>query len=237
MTGVDYGCQDVARRYAEGRTLSDHVLARRHQAVCPFGPTRPRTRVLDACPRWRPCDVVALKRSAAVIGDDGRTPPNGSMWWAGVGSGSRSGRRRWTWPGCRRWCTTSADLDACARELRRVVADVGVVLIRACSRTSARPPACGSCRAGSARCPLSRPRRGSRLRWADTASGPSGGSRWKIAVRWRVGSLAITPWRCSRAVVREGHVFLDLSLSASCLLMGRAQGPVLPRLRVGVVSA
>lgn len=142
MSVVDYASADVARRYAGGRELRDEVLDGWGVAVRGFLPARTeRYRVLDvgagtgifarAWPSWLPCEVVALEPSAAM-----RT----EMVTAGMPPGVRVMAGRAEQPPLRAgsvdvaWLSAVVhhlpDLDACARELRRVVINGGVVLIR-----------------------------------------------------------------------------------------------------------
>jgi ubiquinone/menaquinone biosynthesis C-methylase UbiE len=81
---VDYGRQDVAEGYGQGRALGDDVLARWRNAVDPFLPDRPTLCVLDvgagtgifsrAWPKWHPCTVIALEPSPAMRAEMVRNP-------------------------------------------------------------------------------------------------------------------------------------------------------------------
>lgn len=142
MSVVDYDNEDVARRYAGGRVLRDDVLDAWGAAVRKFVPERGRpVRVLDvgagtgifarAWPSWADCRVVALEPSPAMRAE---------MVAAGLGTHTHvvAGRgEHLPLPGRRvdvAWLSAVVhhfvDLAACARELRRVVVDDGVVLIR-----------------------------------------------------------------------------------------------------------
>lgn len=142
MSVVDYGSRDVARRYADSRALGDAVLDEWGVAARQFTQARSRgCRVLDVgagtgifartWPSWLPCEVVALEPSAAMRAE---------MTTAGMPPGVRVLAGRAEQLPLRAgsvdvaWLSAVvhhlADLDACARDLRRVVIDGGVVLIR-----------------------------------------------------------------------------------------------------------
>ena len=152
MVGVDYARGDVAHRYASARALSDEVLEGWRIAVAQFAPPGPRRqRVLDvgagtgifarAWARWRPCEVIALEPSAAMRSE---------MVAAGLpddvhlvaGYGERLPLHVASIHIA--WLSTVVhhldSVDECASELRRVVTDDGVVLIRGLFSDSSAPP-------------------------------------------------------------------------------------------------
>jgi SAM-dependent methyltransferase len=141
MVSVDYGDRTVAKQYVRGRALEPGVLANWRAAVAPFLPARRSLRVLDlgagsgifarAWPAWCPCQVVALEpaagmRSELVAGG----LPKGVVVVAG--HGERIPLRDASVNVA--WLSTVlhhlSDPDSCARELHRIVADQGIVLIR-----------------------------------------------------------------------------------------------------------
>lgn len=152
MSVVNYGSRDVARRYAGGRALGDEVLDGWRVAVRRFTPVRTEPyRVLDvgagtgifarAWPSWLPCEVVALEPSAAMRAE---------MVAAGLPRGVRVIAGRAEHLPLRAgsvdaaWLSAVvhhlADLDACARDLRRVVINGGVLLIRGLFADAEAPP-------------------------------------------------------------------------------------------------
>jgi ubiquinone/menaquinone biosynthesis C-methylase UbiE len=152
VVGVDYGSRDVAHRYAGGRALNDDVLEGWHAAVSQFAPPeRSGQRVLDvgagsgifarAWPRWRQCEVVALEPAAAMRLEivAGGLPEHVHIV---AGRGERLPLQRASIHIA--WLSTVvhhlASLDECASELRRVLTDDGVVLIRGLFADSGAPP-------------------------------------------------------------------------------------------------
>lgn len=153
MPVVDYGSRDVARRYASHRALGEDVLERWGVVVRRFitPPYAQPCRVLDvgagtgifarAWPRWVPCEVVALEPSVTMRAE---------MVAAGIPAGVRVIAGRGECLPLRAatvdvaWLSAVvhhlAELDACARELRRVIADDGVVLIRGLLADRGAPP-------------------------------------------------------------------------------------------------
>ena len=141
MEPVDYASHEVAHRYAHGRDLSDAVLDRWQAAVDQFAPPRTGDRVVDvgagtgiftrAWSRWRQCAVVAVEPSLAMraqLIDAG--VPDGAHVVGGRGEALpiRSGSVTIAWLSAVVHHLDS--LDACGRELRRILTDDGVVLIR-----------------------------------------------------------------------------------------------------------
>lgn len=141
MPGVEYQHAEVARRYAQGRTLPDDVLDRWGAAVRPHLPPRPWIRVLDvgagtgifarAWPAWAPCAVVAVEPAAGMRTELAAAATGGPVR-AVAGAAEQVPLRRGSVDVV--WLSTVvhhlADLPACAAEVRRVLAADGVVLVR-----------------------------------------------------------------------------------------------------------
>jgi ubiquinone/menaquinone biosynthesis C-methylase UbiE len=149
VTGVDYGSAQVARAYAAGRALSDPVLAAWGQAVQGLLPRRAGLVVADlgagtgifaeAWPAWAPgCRVIAVEPSAAMR----QRMPEAVRARAVGGRAEALPLRAGTVDVA--WLSTvihHTDLAACGREVDRVVAGDGVVLVRGLFADLGRPSA------------------------------------------------------------------------------------------------
>jgi SAM-dependent methyltransferase len=141
MVSVDYGDRTVARQYERGRALEPEVLSSWRAAVVPFLPARRWLRVMDlgagsgifarAWPAWRACGVVAVEPAAGMLSEliSGGLPEAVVVVAA---HGERIPLRDASVDVA--WLSTVLhhlrDPYACARELRRLLIEDGVVLVR-----------------------------------------------------------------------------------------------------------
>jgi SAM-dependent methyltransferase len=141
VPSVDYRSSEVARRYARSRALPDEALVRWAAAVGRLLPGDRSLVVLDvgagtgifarAWPQWCACRVIALEPADAMraeLARDGMPATVSVIASRGERVPVRDASIHVAW--------LSAvvhhldDLDRCASELRRVLADDGTVLIR-----------------------------------------------------------------------------------------------------------